>query len=231
MHRYCQPLLEWPSNGIHRSEDDRRAAAQDLIYFVREKHFGRPGRTLGPYTSLDGLKSGCQTILEARSVGLGPGIIRRYLKPLTLWQLVDFALAPMTIFREKSMPYDIITQPNGEVASALRSLPRGHSLALFAVRVTKTAPGFQQGVEYGDGLVPPLMVDGNVWGVATVHRDLGSANEAARRLLQHLYMVESGVAWADVTGQSSEHGLFAGVVLGKGNVMRAVVQVQAQTWT
>ncbi|KAF2689609.1 hypothetical protein K458DRAFT_384240 [Lentithecium fluviatile CBS 122367] len=224
-----QPLLDWPSDGINRTQADRLASPPDLIYFIREKNYGHHGRTLGPYFSLDRIKLGCEDILKTQCVGITVQGIRKYLQPLTFWELVDFALAPTQLFSKKAMPYDLIAQPNPEVALALRDLPTGKVQSLYVVKSTKTDAPFVQKLDGLEAQLPQLVEDVRIWAVRTVHLDLTSSTQSAWHIFQHLFEEQGGASWLDYTGRISGGGIFVGVILGKDQEVRAMVQVQCQT--
>ena len=223
-----QPLLKWPSNGVYAVPDDAFVTAEDTIYYIREKHFGNPARTLGPYHTLDRLKTGCEFVIKGRCLALTLAQIHDFLKPLALWELVDFAIAPTSLFKEKTMPYDIIAQPNKEVAAALRQIPENPSLPLFVVRVTKANPPFIQKREGLEPHVLELVKNDHIWGITSAHLDLASSNEHANLLFQHLCNEFSGATWMECTGKLSGQGLFGGILLGDAGEVRAIVHVRCQ---
>jgi hypothetical protein len=223
-----QPLLQWPSNGISRTSEDVLATTEETIYYVREKNFGNPGRTLGPYHALDRLKIGCEDVIKHRCLGLTLDGLRNFLEPLVLWELADFAIAPTSIFIEKTMPYDIVAQPNNEVASALQSLPQDRTLPLYAVKVARADPPFVQKRDDLNKQIPELIENDKIWGISTVHLNMDSANEYARLLFQHLFTEIGDVMWLDYTGKVTGEGLFAGIILGNEEEVRAIVHVRCQ---
>jgi len=223
-----QPLLQWPSNGVNRTPEDVLVKDEEFIYYIREKNFGKPGRTLGPYHALDRLKMGCEYVIRSRCLDLTLDRLRQFIKPLAFWQLVDFAIAPTSIFLEKTMPYDIIAQPNKEVATALRSLPQDQALPLFIVKVTKTDAPFVEKRESLDARIPELIENDKIWGISTVHLDAASSNEHAWLLFQHLWVELGGALWLDYSGKVSGEDLFAGVILGEEEEVKGIVHVRYQ---
>jgi hypothetical protein len=206
-----QPLLKWPSNGIGRIAEDALVPESDTIYYLREKHLGRPGQTFGPYQRLDQLKNGCKVILEHRcKEGIMPEALYDFLEPLNLWQLVDIVIAPTSILAENVMPYDVIAQPNKNVAKAF------------------TNPPFVQKREGLDARLHELINDAKIWGISTVHLERELANQHASRLFDHLFRDLNGVSWFDYTNMGFDDGIFLAVILGREGEVVAIIHVKYQ---
>jgi hypothetical protein len=224
-----QPLLQWPSNGIVRVAEDALVPESDTIYYLREKHLGRPGKTFGPYQRLDQLKNGCKIILEHRCKdGITFEALRDFLEPLNLWQLVDIVIAPTSILAENVMPYDVIAQPNKNVAKALRDVPVGSFQTVFAVRVAVTHPPFVQKREGLDARLHELINDAKIWGISTVYLEKEMAKQHASRLFDHLFRDLNGVSWFDYTNMGFDDGIFLAVILGREGEVVAIIHVKYQ---
>jgi hypothetical protein len=224
-----QPLLQWPSNGIVRVAEDALVLESDTIYYLREKYLGRPGKTFGPYQRLDQLKNGCKIILEHRCKdGITFEALRDFLEPLNLWQLVDIVIAPTSILAENVMPYDVIAQPNKNVAKALRDVPVGSFQTVFAVRVAVTHPPFVQKREGLDARLHELINDAKIWGISTVYLEREMAKQHASRLFNHLFRDLNGVSWFDYTNMGFDDGIFLAVILGREGEVVAIIHVKYQ---